>query len=275
MAEAPTGRGPHRVEAVMGIPVGIDVRDEDVDPAVLDRAFAHLRAVDAAFSPYRSGSDVARIAAGTLAVRDAAPEVRAVLARCEALRRATGRLDPSGFVKGWAVDGAVAILAAAGARNLCVHAGGDVRVAGERAPGLPWRIGVQHPLERDRVAAVLAAADGLAVATSGAYERGEHIVDPWCGRPPRGVLSVTVAGPDLGTADAYATAAFAMGADGPAWTATLRGYAALTILEGGRVLSTRGIDALRADRPSGTTSYWPRSIEAPPPRASCVARPGE
>jgi len=256
VAEAVVTRGLHRVEAVMGIPVGIDVRDDGVDPAALDRAFAHLHAVDAAFSPYRSGSDVARIAAGTLAPADASPQVRAVLRRCTRLRRATGgwfdvratgRLDPSGFVKGWAVDGAVAILAAAGARNLCVHAGGDVRVAGSRAPGLPWRIGVQHPLERDRVAAVLAAGDGLAVATSGAYERGEHIVDPHTRRPPRGVLSVTVAGPDLATADAYATAAFAMGADGPAWTATLRGYEALTILEGGRVLSTRGMDVLRAD----------------------------
>jgi thiamine biosynthesis lipoprotein len=58
---------------------------------------------------------------------------------------------------------------------------------------------------------------------------------------------VTVAGPELGTADAYATAAFAMSADGPAWTATLRGHQALTILAGGRVVSTRGMAALRAD----------------------------
>jgi FAD:protein FMN transferase len=58
------------------------------------------------------------------------------------------------------------------------------------------------------------------------------------------VLSVTVAGPDLGTADAYATAAFAMGLDGPAWTATLDDYAALTILADGRVLSTPGLDRL-------------------------------
>jgi FAD:protein FMN transferase len=247
--------GLHRVEAVMGIPVGIDVRDDGVDPVALDRAFSHLRAVDAAFSPYQASSDVRRLDAGMLALRDALPEVRAVLARCERLRhetggrfdvRATGVLDPSGFVKGWAVDGAVAILTAAGARNLCVHAGGDVRVRGERAPGRPWRIGVQHPRERGRLAAVLAAPRaGLAVATSGAYERGEHIVDPLCGHPPRGVLSVTVAGPALGTADAYATAAFAMGRDGPAWTATLRGYEALTILACGRVLSTRGLDAIR------------------------------
>jgi thiamine biosynthesis lipoprotein len=269
--------GSFRVETVMGIPVGIDVRDAGVDPSAVERAFAHLRAVDATFSPYVASSAVSRLAAGTLAPRDAPPAVRAVLARCERLRaqtggrfdvRATGRLDPSGFVKGWAVDGAVAILRAAGARNLCVHAGGDIRVCGERGRGLPWRIGVQHPIERDRVAAVLAPGSDLAVATSGAYERGAHIVDPHTGRPPRGVLSVTVCGPDLGTADAYATAAFAMGPDGPAWTATLDAYEALTILEGGRVLSTPGMAALRADQ-------LPCSMDAPPPMVSCSVRSGE
>lgn len=236
-----------RVEQVMGIPVGIDVRD-DVDPRALDRAFDHLRWVDTTFSTYVPDSEIARVGAGA----DPSPPVRAVLERCDDLRRrtgggfdvhATGRLDPSGFVKGWALEGAAAILAEAGARNLCLHAGGDVLVRGQRAPGHPWRVGIQHPLRRDRVAAVLAAHD-LGVATSGAYERGAHIVDPRSGRPPEGVLSVTVAGPDLGTADAYATAAFAMGLDGPAWTATLDDYAALTILADGRVLSTPGLDRL-------------------------------
>ena len=79
-----------------------------------------------------------------------------------------------------------------------------------------------------------------AVATSGAYERGEHIRDPRTGRAPAGVESVTVVGPDLGTADAYATAAFALGAEGPAWTAGLDGYEAMTIVPGDRVLSTPG-----------------------------------
>jgi thiamine biosynthesis lipoprotein len=236
-----------RVEPIMGIPVGIDVRD-DVDPHALDRAFDHLRWVDATFSTYAPDSEIAHVGAGA----DPSPEVRAVLERCDELKRstggwfdvhATGRLDPSGFVKGWAIEGAAAILAEGGARNLCLHAGGDVLVRGERAPGRPWRVGIQHPLRRDRVAAVLAARD-LAVATSGTYERGAHIVDPRSGRPPEGVLSVTVAGPDLGTADAYATAAFAMGLDGPAWTATLGDHAALTILADGRVLSTPGLDRL-------------------------------
>jgi thiamine biosynthesis lipoprotein len=78
------------------------------------------------------------------------------------------------------------------------------------------------------------------VATSGAYERGRHIVDPHTGAPPAGVLSVTVIGPDLATADAYATAAFAMGEAGPAWTARLRGYDAMTVLTGDAVLATPG-----------------------------------
>ena len=106
-----------------------------------------------------------------------------------------------------------------------------------------WRVGIQHPLERDRIAAVVETRD-LAVATSGTYERGEHVFDPHTRRPPTGVLSVTITGPDLATADAYATAAFAMGTRGAQWTATLDGYEAMTILADGRVLLTPGFPAV-------------------------------
>ena len=51
---------------------------------------------------------------------------------------------------------------------------------------------------------------------------------------------MTITGPALATADAFATAAFAMGLDGPAWTARLRGYEALTLLTDGRSLRTPG-----------------------------------
>ena len=82
-------------------------------------------------------------------------------------------------------------------------------------------------------------ADDLAIATSGEYARGQHVLDPHTGEPPAGLLSVTVIGPDLATADAYATAAFAMGATAaPHWVARLHGYAGLVILSDGRVLST-------------------------------------
>ena len=159
-------------------------------------------------------------------------------------------MDPTGLVKGWAVERAAALLEAAGARRLLVDAGGDVVVRGG-----PWRVGIRHPRRRRRLAAVLALRDG-AVATSGAYERGPHIVDPRTGRPATGALSVTVVGPDLGTADAYATAAFALGSRGPAWTAGLDGYDALTIVPGGRVLATPG---LLRHCPGGSVA---RSLEA-------------
>jgi FAD:protein FMN transferase len=239
-----------RVEHVMGMPVAVDVRDPGADPAAPGRVFAWLHFVDATFSTYEPGSEISRLNRGELAPCAAHPLVRQVLARCERLRRATrgffdaraplpGGLDPSGLVKGWAVQRAGALLEAAGVRRYCIDAGGDLRLGGAPAPGRPWRVGIRHPREHGRLDAVLALADS-AVATSGTYERGEHIVDPRTGLPPAGVLSVTVVGPDLGTADAYATAAFAMGPDGPAWTAALRGYAAMTVLAGDRVLATPG-----------------------------------
>jgi thiamine biosynthesis lipoprotein len=227
----------------MGMPVRAIVRDPAPPRAALDAAFAWLRWVDATFSTYRADSEISRWGRGALRLAEAHPLVREVLDRCEALRRATGGAfdircrrgappDPSGLVKGWAVERAAALLTRRGARDFCLDAGGDVVVRGG-----PWRVGIRHPRERDRLAAVLALRDG-AVATSGAYERGAHILDPRSGRPARGALSVTIAGPDLGLADAYATAAFALGADGPAWSATLDGYAAMTALPGDRVLAT-------------------------------------
>jgi thiamine biosynthesis lipoprotein len=66
------------------------------------------------------------------------------------------------------------------------------------------------------------------------------VLDPHTHRPPTGVLSVTITGPELATADAYATAAFAMGAAGIHWTARLRDHEAMTILADQRVLKTPG-----------------------------------
>jgi len=240
------------VRHIMGMPIGIDLAEaDDVD---VEPAFDWLRLVDATFSTYRDDSDISRLGRGEVTIDECRPEVDEVLTRCLALERATGgffsarpagRLDPSGYVKGWAVDGAAERLAAAGATRFCINAGGDVVARGRPAPDRPWRVGVRHPEALDQLAAVLAVED-LAVATSGEYERGAHILDPHTGEPPSGLLSVTIVGPDLATADAYATAAFAMGAGGPAWTATLAGYDAMCITSDRRVLTTPGLGRHRA-----------------------------
>jgi thiamine biosynthesis lipoprotein len=238
------------VEQIMGMPIVLDVRDEDPDVGAIARMWDSLRRVDAVFSTYKADSEISRLNRGELALEDASPEVREVLARCEELREETGGyfdaraagggLDPSGLVKGWAVDRACAVLDAAGFVNYALDAGGDIRLSGRAVPDLRWRVGIQHPSLKDKLAAVVEAND-LAVATSGEYERGRHVFDPHTHAPPSGVLSVTVTGPDLATADAYATAAFAMGEAGPRWTARLpRRYQALTILADERVLTTGG-----------------------------------
>jgi thiamine biosynthesis lipoprotein len=235
------------VEHIMGMPILLDVRDDEQDEAAIARMWDWLRWVDATFSTYRADSEVCRLDRGELALEDAHPEVRAVLDRCAQLRVATrgffdaraagGALDPSGLVKGWAVGRAAALLDGAGLLNYALNAGGDIVLSGRPVPDLRWRVGIQHPTVRDKLAAVVEANE-LAVATSGAYERGQHVLDPHTGRPPSGVLSVTVTGPDLATADAYATAAFAMGEAGPRWTARLPGYEAMTILADETVLFT-------------------------------------
>jgi thiamine biosynthesis lipoprotein len=256
MAPAPTTRQV-RVEHIMGTVVSFDVRDPPgprIGPAI-DRAVASLHDVDRRFSTYRRDSEISRLARGELLLADADADVRKVLHRCEDLRKATGgafdarasgTLDPSALVKGWAVQRAADLLIVLGLTDFCVSAGGDLVLRGGALPEPVWRVGVQHPRDRAAIAATLAVRD-LTVATSGAYERGDHIVDPRTGAPAGGALSVTIVGPDLGTADAYATAAFAMGTDGPAWTLGLRdGYEAMTILEDDTVLCTPGFPAVDA-----------------------------
>jgi FAD:protein FMN transferase len=241
----------------MGTVVSIDVRSGRRAGPAIARAAASLRAADAAFSTYREDSAIRRLERRELALVDAPPEVREVLATCEALRRETagafdvrcrGALDPSAYVKGWAAQRAADLLAADGFGDVCVTAGGDVAARGNAGAGAPWRIGIQHPRDRRALAGVVEACD-LAVATSGTYERGEHLVDPRTGRPPTGVLSVTVTGPDLARADAYSTAAFALGAQGPRWTARLpAGYEAMTITTDDQVLTTRNFALAGAGR---------------------------
>src|SRR5690242_21351960 len=101
------------VAHIMGMPIVIDVRDEDPPAGAVERAFDWFRWVDATFSTYREGSEISRLGRGELELADADEAVRWVVCRCETLREetdgyfdahASGRLDPSGLVKGWSVD---------------------------------------------------------------------------------------------------------------------------------------------------------------------------
>jgi len=236
----------HHAEHVMGTVVSFDVPGDAA--AAMARAIRWLHWVDATFSPYRDDSDVSRYGRGELSLTECAPELADVLEQAAAISDRSGgyftvtpggRFDPSGYVKGWAIERTAAMLAEAGSASHCVNGGGDVRCVGSRQPGQPWRVGIADPRQPGTLAVVVAGHD-FAVATSGAAERGPHIINPHTGQPATGLASITIAGPSLALADAYATAAFAMGDAARGWAEALDGYEALAIAPDGATWHTTG-----------------------------------
>jgi thiamine biosynthesis lipoprotein len=239
----------------MGTVVSFDVPDwagRDVgDGTVLGRAVSWLHWVDATFSPYRDDSDVSRFGRGSVTLAGCAPELAEVLAACADVAalsggyfttRPGGRFDPSGYVKGWAIERAAAMLTAAGSAEHSVNGGGDIQCVGDHGPGQPWRVGIADPLRPGSLALVVTGQD-FAVATSGVAERGLHIVNPHTGQPAIGLASITMVGATLAVTDAYATAAFAMGPDARDWVESLDGFEAFAVTPGGQTWQTRGFRA--------------------------------
>jgi thiamine biosynthesis lipoprotein len=249
----------HHVEFVMGMAVSIDIRDPDTPSGAIDEVVRWLHHVDATFSTYIDDSAISRLGRGELDIGDATEEVRDVLRLCEEIRIQTDgafdafevpapngtTLDPSGLVKGWSVERAAAILESWGCSNFCINAGGDIALRGHPADGESWRIGIRHPELTDALATVVTATGSLAVATSATYERGAHIVDPRTGQPTTELASVTVIGPDLTIADAYATALFVMGLGGLDWIADHPDYDAYVITHEAQTCWTPGFERYR------------------------------
>lgn len=223
-----------RVEHVMGMPISLALRGRLAHTVEAEDAWqaalAELRWVDAVFSTWRAGSQVSRLGRGELAVEDCDPAVAEVLALGEAARASSGgafdiwlpdadgvrRLDPSGVVKGWAVDRAVVLLLALDGTDVCLSAGGDMVCHVADPDGEPWSIGIEDPRDPSRLVATVPVHRG-AVATSGSAHRGEHVVDARSGGAATALASVTVVGADLTSVDVDATIALALGVDGPAW----------------------------------------------------------
>jgi thiamine biosynthesis lipoprotein len=235
------------VEQIMGMPIsvlcrGADARGARVE-AIARGVFEELRSIDAEFSPYRPDSAVARLQRGETTAEQSTGRLRAVVDRTERwpgltggrfdAHRPDGTWDPSGLVKGWAVERAAARLADACELDWCLNAGGDVLL--HCAPGRSLVVGIAHPFDHGRVVASVALQAG-ALATSGIGARGAHIYDPALGAAAAGdLVSVTVTGPSLEAADVLATAAFVAGRGWRDLLAGFPGYAGLAIDRFGRI----------------------------------------
>ena len=222
------------VERVMGMPVSIHVRGDGARGAeAADAAavvYAELREADRIFSTYREDSDVSRLRRGEVTLADCDPLVDRAVSLGAVAQELTGgafttlrptgegdlAFDPTGLVKGWAVERAAAALATVEGLSYCVNAGGDLVVGAH--PDLPlegpeavwWRVGIEDPHDRNGLVGTLRLTAG-AVATSGTAARGAHLYDPTSGRMVERAGSVTVTGPSLLWADVWATALFVGG----------------------------------------------------------------
>ena len=246
------------VEQIMGLPISLHLRGGDLSSTPVERrvaaVFADLRCADAVFSPYRDDSDLSRWERGELAVADADANLADVMTLCDEARERTDgwfdprglpdprtsipRYDPSGLVKGWAVQRAAQHLADLDGYGWCLNAGGDVLLYAP-AGQPPWRVGIEDPNDPRRVIRVVPRSGG-AVATSGTAHRGAHILDPYTRRPATAVRAVTVIGPELMWADVYATAAVARGPAALDWISGLDGYEALLVSAEGLLRVTDG-----------------------------------
>lgn len=251
VAALPTGARHVHVEPVWGTVVTLELRGPELDAlgpqrlrAAVGTAVGWLHHVDRILSPFREHSELSLLRRREIGEAAVSGDVQDVLARCRIARDLTrgafdpwampGGVDPCGLVKGWAADRAADLLVAAGYRHVKVDAGGDVVVRGGATTDRPWVLGVQHPDDPASVIATVSLVDG-AVATSGTYERGDHVLDPTAAtRPARGARAATVVARDGGLADALATALMVSGRGLADVIAGLDGCSALAV-DGDRV----------------------------------------
>jgi len=246
-------RALHHREEVMGTIVTIDVYVDAGMP--VDRLAAHvgrarsaLHRADDVFSTWKADSPMSRLRRGEATVGQMPPEVAVVLDACRAARVLSdgwfdpwalpGGVDPTGYVKGWAAERALDALRMPDVAAAVVNAAGDIASFGGPAPGAPFRFAVVDPFDRTRLACVVEHTGAL--ATSGTYERGQHLFDPRSRRATLAVASATVTGPELGMADALATALAVGGQDVLERIDALDGFEALVIGHDGARRSTSG-----------------------------------
>jgi thiamine biosynthesis lipoprotein len=209
----------------------------------IEAACAMLHDADTVFSTFKPDSPLSRHRRGELPAAELPDVLLEVLERCATGVRLTdgafdpwampGGIDPTGLVKGWAAQRALEPLREAGVAAAMINAGGDIACFSQE----PWRIGVRHPSQPGRLVCV--ASVHAAVATSGGYERPGEILDPTNGQPVDRLSQATVVGPDLGLADAYATALVVRGEDGLAMLGDTP-YDAVIVTPDGRMLATTG-----------------------------------
>lgn len=245
------------VRDIMGMPIEVEIIGQNVQSA-LESAFAYLVSVDERFSTYKKESEISKINRGEIALARASAEMREVFEIAEKTKRETngyfdikrpdpsiplgagGKIDPSGIVKGWAIQNTAKLIKKAGYENYFVNAGGDIAMSGKNKEGGEWSVGIKNPFNQKEIIKIV-YPKGKGVATSGSYLRGAHIYNPHAPEKEiEEIVSITVIGPNVLEADRFATAAFAMGKSGINFIESLQGFEGYMIDRNGIATMTSG-----------------------------------
>jgi thiamine biosynthesis lipoprotein len=184
---------------------------------VFEEVFKRFREIDNRFSSYIRDSELSKYQRGEIGEKDLSAEFKKVVKACKEAEKFTdgyfsayfsGKYDPTGYVKGWAIAEAGKIIEKHGIKTYCIGAGGDILARSNMDK--VWNVGIQDPKNKQEIINMLSIANG-AVATSGNYERGAHIINPKTGKLADKFLSATATGPDIIMTDILATAVFAAG----------------------------------------------------------------
>ena len=117
-----------------------------------------------------------------------------------------GKYNPTGFVKGWAIETAFMKYIKPLIDNNIIEAGaingaGDMQVGTSLDSDFSWEIGIENPEDRKKIIARYSIKNG-AIATSGISKKGQHIKS----KNKIEHIQVTVVGTYLSDVDVLATA---------------------------------------------------------------------
>jgi thiamine biosynthesis lipoprotein len=233
---------------VMGTPVEIKVEGKSASQ-LAQGALEEIKRLDKLFNRYDPSSEVSRLNRGEKFVLS--KDLKTVLALAEKIKNISNgafdvcyqkRIDLGGIGKGYAVELTRRLLLKKGAKSGIINMRSSIAVFGPRS----WEIGVQHPRKPKELLGTVELQDGQALATSGDYERGRHIIDPRTGQPAAACAGVTLIGKDAGELDALSTAVFVLGTlEGIRLLEQLGGVQGVVVDVMGKVWGTKGTKLIK------------------------------
>lgn len=234
---------------IMGMPIIIELHASTLDQSIFEKAFKYFKEVDAKFSTYKETSEITKINKGKTSESNISSDMRLIFKLAQQTKKETqgyfdiyrnGTYDPSGIVKGWAIQNAAKIIKSNNVKDFFIECGGDIQIGG-RNKGKNWKIGIKNPFDQSQIIKIISVYN-KGVATSGNYIRGEHIYNPKTSQYISEIISITVIGPNIYEADRFATAAFAMGKHGINFIEKLNKFEGYMIDKNGIATMTSGFD---------------------------------